>query len=730
LQPWRAYTDTPHVDTVLRAAGINLDIHHHSSREQDTEWVLRHLHRHGYRHVRIEVGWGSFNYSLPGQLQVSAQEKYRTVLRLCQKYGMRPMLLLNGNSGAPCPVQMFTARLSRPAKSGDSAVTLSPLPQGVTVVVNRTGLSQVTQYCAAEILFTAIDGTSVTLSKPLPKAIPANTNVKMATLRYRPFGPASTVAGRETMEAWQAYTLGVASFAATVLRTEGQPDLGFDLEIWNELTFGSSFLSINNYYPKDQPLYSLWNPTEIFSAVVNATAVIAEKHPVQFAGVQISNGFANTIPWPASGDMPARIHAINKHPYPGGKSFPADQEHGQPIDALGREIGSKPAGDHTEGNVLNLTYNITGFPEYYFAALQTETLVRDAGPFNNTIGAFCHGHFCRGALLPTPVWVTEVNMAPGQLGSKDWNRKSSLAMKAKMHLRFLTFFPHKGVERVYLYNDVGNGCLGRSDSGLAVLSDAFVNFTLNAALGVSYPSAEQEATLTSPSLRATGRLLRAIGGGASDDGGRGSEANLTLLALYESHGHMQWAGSATDRTRFPPLYNRELFVWLPMRVNATRFCAIVYVQTRNITTSLPPEEYTLAVAAYGFSLSAARVRCYDPILDTVCDIRFKSNETVAKVELAAVDYPRLLTFDVTADSSGAVLHHSSPLTDWDLAFQRANASLMSIKTDDNRDQNTRLTGGTIWDPIFHVSPAKCGLGMMADPNGALAPRKSCTPTSV
>ena len=30
----------------------------------------------------------------------------------------------------------------------------------------------------------------------------------------------------------------------------------------------------------------------------------------------------------------------------------------------------------------------------------------------------------------------------------------------------------------------------------------------------------------------------------------------------------------------------------------------------------------------------------------------------------------------------------------------------------------RPADGTIWDPIFHVSPAKCGLGMLADPNGA------------
>ena len=58
---------------------------------------------------------------------------------------------------------------------------------------------------------------------------------------------------------------------------------------------------------------------------------------------------------PGSGALPRRIHAINKHPYSGSHSFPFDQEHGQAIDALGQKIGG-PNGDHTEGDILNLTY--------------------------------------------------------------------------------------------------------------------------------------------------------------------------------------------------------------------------------------------------------------------------------------------------------------------------------------------------------------------------------------
>ena len=34
-------------------------------------------------------------------------------------------------------------------------------------------------------------------------------------------------------------------------------DVGFDLEIWNELAFGSNFLDVNLYY--NPPLYPKWD---------------------------------------------------------------------------------------------------------------------------------------------------------------------------------------------------------------------------------------------------------------------------------------------------------------------------------------------------------------------------------------------------------------------------------------------------------------------------------------
>jgi hypothetical protein len=133
------------------------------------------------------------------------------------------------------------------ADAATGARTLQP-DDTTGVVLGRSGLSNLTPGWAAEALITAIEGNTVTLSKPLPKAIAANTKVSMTTLKYRPFSPPGTADYDETLAAWQRYVQTVADFAAHALGTvDSSSDKGFDLEIWNELTFGSNFLCINTY---------------------------------------------------------------------------------------------------------------------------------------------------------------------------------------------------------------------------------------------------------------------------------------------------------------------------------------------------------------------------------------------------------------------------------------------------------------------------------------------------
>ena len=53
---------------------------------------------------------------------------------------------------------------------------------------------------------------------------------------------------QNTMAGWRRYADTIATFVTDVLGTAQRSDKGFDMEIWNELSFGSKFLNINQYY--------------------------------------------------------------------------------------------------------------------------------------------------------------------------------------------------------------------------------------------------------------------------------------------------------------------------------------------------------------------------------------------------------------------------------------------------------------------------------------------------
>ena len=120
----------------------------------------------------------------------------------------------------------------------------------------KTGLNALDgSYKAADVLFTDVDRSgTATLSRPLPRAL-APGPYPASTLRYQPFSPPLLADGRPnpafeaTMRGWLAY---VDVVTREVKRVVG--DDGFDVEVWNELTFGSDFLDRGTYY--DPPVDS------------------------------------------------------------------------------------------------------------------------------------------------------------------------------------------------------------------------------------------------------------------------------------------------------------------------------------------------------------------------------------------------------------------------------------------------------------------------------------------
>ena len=174
------------------------------------------------------------------------------------------------------------------------------------LILHHSGLSNPQRYIAAEFLVTRIQGHKVTLSKPWPTKLAAGTKVKMATLKYAPFGDPGTPEGQATLEGWKRYARTIAEFAATTLGTKGGSDADFDLEIWNEMSFGSNFIHQSRYY---DPLPKRYDVNRVYLDVVRATAAAAAAAPKLFRGVRLVNGFSNTLPWPASSQMPARVTA-------------------------------------------------------------------------------------------------------------------------------------------------------------------------------------------------------------------------------------------------------------------------------------------------------------------------------------------------------------------------------------------------------------------------------------
>ncbi len=241
-QPWRGFLETRRACDFLRGIGINYNV------PGNDETVVRLLAESGFKAFRREIGWGSVRWDESG---LNGEERHRRFFALCKTHGIRLTMLLNAHQGVPCPVKFFNKRLAEDAPAGSRSVKLADTRD---ITIGRTGICGLTDYWAAEALITGIDEASgeCKLSKPLPKELKKGKDVQMATLKYLPLYPVGTPEFDETAAGWVKY----ARIICRLLDEAGIDD--FDLEIWNELTFGTRFLNANNYhdpkpfkYPKD-----------------------------------------------------------------------------------------------------------------------------------------------------------------------------------------------------------------------------------------------------------------------------------------------------------------------------------------------------------------------------------------------------------------------------------------------------------------------------------------------
>jgi hypothetical protein len=225
------------------------------------------------------------------------------------------------------------------------------------------------------------------------------------------------------------------------------------------------------------------------------------------------------------------------------------------------------------------------------------------------------------------VWITEVGVAPNEIGIQD--AREALRLKAKTTARYLAFFLNKGVEKLQLF-----GALEK-DLWLGIVQDNFAEY---AGKNRTYPF--DDGPFTSPALAVMRRMADTMREGV--DPKLGACRSIEVESITDAHDHSQFQGDGT--AAHPPLYNREVLAILPYQVNAHKFVIGYYVMTRDVTKDLAPEPYTVTLS--GLKGSMAKVRVYDPLEDREVPVEVKDRGAHRlQLGLTATDYPNLLVIE-------------------------------------------------------------------------------------
>ena len=90
--------------------------------------TARLLANSGVRRVRIELAWDGMSYPDPSQVSSAVLSSWTTYIQAFRKYGLRPLILLNANSGLPGPYLQLNLNLTAAAAQGARTVQCSWTP--------------------------------------------------------------------------------------------------------------------------------------------------------------------------------------------------------------------------------------------------------------------------------------------------------------------------------------------------------------------------------------------------------------------------------------------------------------------------------------------------------------------------------------------------------------------------------------------------------------------------
>lgn len=589
-QPWRGWLETTPAARLLDGIGINFNSRYNVAA------AARLLGECGFRHARIEIGWGHILYDESG-IEKNAAAQLAEKIRACRQNGIRPLILLNAHHGWPCPSKAWQAVVEEAAPEGARAIRLSagtfretPAPRYTSLF--RLGTKNPSRQ-AEDVFLTEIDPATgaCALSRPLPVALTAGQKVWVRRLKYQPFNEPETAEFAETAGGFVRY----ARIACDFVKAQG---VAFDVELWNELTFGSDFLTIDRYY--DPPIAPqgkgfLKPGGRVWEAARRAIEMVKKEFP----GVRCLWGFSNTTFFHTKvADLPPNTDGQSYHPYGTGyREFPAQEDY---RDRAG--------------------YNLEGFTPTYRAAMaegfaanfiKTECLMRLLNPEARKAAPAGTATFMH--------YMTEHGFAPTDIRLD--NAERAWRLKSKVLLRNLCFWMNKGLDRFYYY------CSAQKDDlDMGLLPAALEQKDLPVA-------AEESGRFLTPPLLAARRVAELLQGATAIRNPR----QLSVKVEPMGENRKVFDGDSTH----PPLTHKDVFAFLPYQIDDHRFAIAVYVMTHDYTQDMPPEDYRLTIG--GVKEGKTRVGYADPISGSSQDLSPNpSTEGLLSVTISAVDYPRFL----------------------------------------------------------------------------------------
>jgi len=612
-QPWRGWMETVPATKMLNGVGVNFQGNQQNLAQDDAN--LQYLASIGVHDIRVGSNWGNINGTDENSFSAQSQAYWQSIFADCKRYGITPTLILYAGEGDPEPTTTpaYKPTLVGTPHVGDSQITVTGIPASDITVHQpntTTGSSGIQDGDStfAHLLITNVvtngDGSlTLTLSRPLDN--PLTSPVSIQYMKYLPLYPVGTPEFDNTATGWVNYARVITGLASSAGLTN------FNVEIWNELSFGSNFLNINNYYPNSAQPYpgSNGNASQLSGGNKWELANRTTQYLKQTYGSNVN------VIWGYTNSCPTCGHPNERPPNTDGESY---HPYGTGLNTFIGNIDSGSLAHLQEGSyvpdiqravpesVTNLGYDTENIIREKLAPKNREKSL----PLGTT--NFLH-------------YISETGFSPGGSGKITNTRATNQLLKSKSILREYSFWLNKGLDQFDLYAAFDSGSV--NDGGFNLLAEGSEN--------AGSPVTQQSQSL--------GNLTKQFAGAVNPTSPR--NLGVTVADITPNDTTPEYNVFPADpATGEPALHYREMFQFLPFQVSNNKFVISTYLMGWNIYS--PPPAMSFEVDITNVDGTKATASYYDPITDQSQPITVvsRTNNDIV-LDLASVDYPRTITID-------------------------------------------------------------------------------------